>query len=89
VKECRVLRKIFVLKMDELTGYCRRLHNEELYALYSSPHVIQVIKSRKMRWVEHVASMGQMKGAYRFWWRDLIERDHLIDLGVGGRIVLK
>jgi hypothetical protein len=43
----------------------RRLHNEELYDLYSSTNIIWVIKSRRMRWVGHVAHMGEMRGAYR------------------------
>jgi hypothetical protein len=47
----RLLRKIFGPEKDEVTGECRRLHNEELYDLYSSANIIQVIKSRRMRWV--------------------------------------
>jgi hypothetical protein len=53
VFENRVLRKIWP-KRDEVTGEWRRLHNEELNHLYSSPNIIRVIKSRKMRWAEHV-----------------------------------
>jgi hypothetical protein len=49
VFEIRVLRKIFRPKKKEVTGECRRLHNEELYDLYSSPNIIPVIKSRRMR----------------------------------------
>jgi hypothetical protein len=52
-----VLRKIFGLKRDEVSGEWRRLHNEELYALYSSPNISRVIKSRRMRWEGHVARM--------------------------------
>jgi hypothetical protein len=51
--------------MDEVTGEWRRLHNEELNALYSSPNIIRVIKSRKMRWAGHVAHMGEGRRAYR------------------------
>jgi hypothetical protein len=45
-----VLKRIFGPKRDEVTGECRRLHNKELYALYSSPNIIRVIKSRRLRW---------------------------------------
>jgi hypothetical protein len=65
VFEIRVLRRIFVPKRDEVTGEWRRLHNKELYALYSSPNIILVIKSRRQRWAGHVARMGERRGAYR------------------------
>jgi hypothetical protein len=65
VFENRVLRRIFGPKRDEVTGEWRRLHNRELYALYSSPNIIRVIKSRRLRWAGHVARMGKMRGAYR------------------------
>jgi hypothetical protein len=60
-----VLRRIFGPKRDEVTGEWRRLHNKELYALYSSPYVIRVIKPRRLRWAGHVARMGERIGAYR------------------------
>ena len=63
--ENRVLRGIFGPKRDEVTGEWRRLHNEELNDLYSSPNIIRVIKSRRMRWAGHVARMGEGRGAYR------------------------
>jgi hypothetical protein len=65
VFENKVLRRICGPKRDEVTGEWRRLHDKELYALYSSPHIIRVIKSRRMRWARHVARMGARRGAYR------------------------
>jgi hypothetical protein len=65
VFENRVLRRIFGPKRDETTGKWRKLHNEELNDLYSSPNIIRVIKSRRMRWAGHVARMGEKKVAYR------------------------
>ena len=60
-----VLRRTFRPKSDEVTGEWRRLHNEELNDLYSSPNIVRVIKSRRMRWTGHVARMGEERGAYR------------------------
>jgi hypothetical protein len=65
VFENSVLRRIFGPKRDEATGEWRRLHNEELNNLYFSPSIIGVMKSRRMRWVGHVARMGEKRGAYR------------------------
>jgi hypothetical protein len=65
VFENRVLRGIFGPKRDEVTGEWRRLHNEELNDLYSSPNIFLVIKSRRMRWAGHVTRMGEGRGAYR------------------------
>jgi hypothetical protein len=64
VFENRVLRRIFGPKRDEVTGERRKLHNEELHILYSSPNIRQ-IKSRRMRWVGHVARMGEERNVYR------------------------
>jgi hypothetical protein len=61
----RVLRKIFGPKRDEVTGGWRKLHNEELRDLNSSPSIIRIIKSRRMRWAGHVARMWEKKNAYR------------------------
>jgi hypothetical protein len=65
VFENKVLRWTFGPKRDEVTGEWRRLPNEELNDLYSSPNTIRVIKSRTMRWAGHVARMGEERGAYR------------------------
>jgi hypothetical protein len=65
VFENRVLRRIFGSKKDEVTGGWRKLHNEELHNLYSSPSIIRVTKSRRMRWSGHVARMGERRNVYR------------------------
>jgi hypothetical protein len=65
VFENRVLRRIFGPKREEVTVEWKRLHNEELNDLYSSPNIIRVIKSRRMRCAGHVARMGGRRGAYR------------------------
>jgi hypothetical protein len=65
VFENRVLRRIFGPKRDEVTGEWRKLYNEELHILYSSPNVIRQIKSRRMRWAGHVARMGKERNVYR------------------------
>jgi hypothetical protein len=65
VFENKVLRRIFGPKRDKVRGEWRRLHNKELYALYSSPNIIRVMKSRRLRWAGHVARMGERRGAYR------------------------
>jgi hypothetical protein len=62
--ENRVLKKIFGPEMEE-DGSWRKLHNDELHSLYSSPNIVRVIKSRRMRWVEHVARMGEGRVVYR------------------------
>jgi hypothetical protein len=64
VFENRVLSRIFGPKRYEVTGGWRRLHNEELHGLYSSPSIVSVIKAMRMRWAGHVARMGEVKGAY-------------------------
>jgi hypothetical protein len=65
VFENRVQRRIFGPKRDEATGEWRRLHNEELNDLYSSPNISRVVKSRRMRWAGHVARTGEKRGVYR------------------------
>jgi len=99
VFENRVLRRIFGPKGDELTGEWRKLHNEELNDLYSSPNIILVIKSRRLRWAGHIARMGERRdvcrvlvgkperkrplGSPRRKWEDNIKID-LQEVGCGG-----
>jgi hypothetical protein len=71
-EECRlrifenwVLRRIFGPKRDEVGGEWKRLHNKELCALYSSPNIIRVIKSRRLRWAGRVTRIGERRDAYR------------------------
>ena len=63
--EYRVPRKMFMSMTYEVTGESRRLHNEELYNLYSSPNIIRLIKSRIIKWAGHVARIRNRRGAYR------------------------
>jgi hypothetical protein len=65
VFENRVIRRISGPKRDEVTGGSRKLHNEELHSLYSSPSIIRIIKLRRMRRAGHVARMGEKRNAYR------------------------
>jgi hypothetical protein len=57
--------RIFGPRREEVTGDWRKLHNEELHELYSSPNIIRMIKSVRMRWAGHVARMGETRNAYR------------------------
>jgi len=61
-----VLRRIFGTRRDEVTGEWRRLHNEELNDLYSSPNIVQVIKSRRIKWAGHVACVCEERGCIGF-----------------------
>jgi len=95
----RVLRRIFGPKRDKVTGEWRKLHNEELNDLYCSSNIVQVIKSRRIRWTGHVARMGEGRGVYRVLvgkpegkrplgrprhrWEDNIKMD-LQEVGCGG-----
>jgi hypothetical protein len=89
VSENRVLRRAVVLKTDEVTGCWRKLHDEELRNLYSSPSIIRITKPRRMRWAGHVARMGRRGMHVRYWWENHKERDHYEDQGIGGWIILK
>jgi len=97
--ENRVFRRIFRPKRDEVRGEWRKLYNEELNVLYSSPNIVQVIKSRRMRWAGHVVRMDEGRSMYRVLvgkpggkrplgrsrhrWEDDIKID-LQDVGYGG-----
>ena len=94
-----MLRRIFGPTRDEVTGKWMKLHKEELNNLYCSPNIVRVIKSRRMRWVGHVARMGERRGVYRVLvgkpvgkrplgrprsrWKDNIKMD-LQEVGCGG-----
>jgi hypothetical protein len=69
VFENRALRRIFGPKRDEIVGGWRKLHNEELHNLYSSPSIIRMIKSRSTIWAEYVARMGRRGIHTGFWWK--------------------
>jgi hypothetical protein len=99
VFENKVLRRIFGAKRDEVKGGWRKLHNEELRDLYSSPSIIRIIKTRRVKWAGHVARMGEKRNAYRLLvgkpegkrplgrprrrWVDNIKMD-LLEIGFGG-----
>jgi hypothetical protein len=69
VFENRVLRRIFGPEGEE-NGSWRKLHNDELHSLYSSPNIVRVIKSRRMRWAGHVARMGEERCLQGFGWEE-------------------
>jgi len=77
--ESRVLRRIFGRKRDEVTWEWRN------YIMRSSPNIVRVIKSRRIRWAGHVAPMGERRDYAGFWWGNLRETDRLRDPGVDGR----
>jgi hypothetical protein len=86
--ENKMLRRIFGPKWDEVTGEWRKLHNEELNYVYSTPNNILVIKSRRMRWVGHVALRRRGNVYAGFWWGNLSERDQLEDTSIDGWTIL-
>jgi hypothetical protein len=83
--EDRLLRRISGPKRDEITGECKKLHNEELNNLYSSPNTDRVIKSRRMRWAGYVVRIGNRRGVHRVFVGNMKERDQ----GIDGRIMLR
>ena len=84
-----MLRRVSGPKRDEVTGECRKVHNEELNDLYSSPNILWVIKSRRMRWAKHVARMWEKRGVYRVWCGNLRERGRLEDPRVNEKLILR
>ena len=87
--ENRVPRRLFGPKRDEVTGEWRKLHNVELIGLYFSPHIVRVIKSRRIRWAEHIASMGESTGVYNVFVGKPGGRDQLEDPSIDGMIILR
>jgi len=83
-----VLRRIFGPREDEVTGEWRKLHNEELNDMYCSPNIVRVIKSWRMRWAGHVASMWERGGVYRVLVGKPEGKNHWGDRSVDGRIIL-
>jgi len=89
VFENRALRRIFRSRRDEVIEEWRKLHNEELNDLYSSPSIVRVIKSRRTRWTRHVARVGEGRGVYRILVVNLRERGYLEESDIYGRIILR
>ena len=87
--ENRAQRRIFGPTRDEITGEWRKLHNEELNDLYSSPYIVRVIKSRRMRWAGYVARMEERRGVYRVLVGKPEGKRPLGRPSVDGRIILK
>jgi hypothetical protein len=76
VFENRELGRIFRPKRDEVTVGWGKVHNEELHNLYSSPNIVRMIMSRRMRWAGHVTRMGRRGMHIGYWWGSQKERDH-------------
>ena len=87
--ENRAVRRICGPRKDEVTGDWRKVHNEELNDTNCLSYIIRLKKSRRMRWAEHVARVGQRGGVYSVLWGFLRERDQLVEPGVKGRIILR
>jgi hypothetical protein len=88
VSENSVLWRIFGPKREEARSW-RKLQTDELHSLYSSPNIVRVIKSRRIRWVGHVACMGRGEVFREFWLEGPKVRDHREDLGIDGKITLR
>jgi hypothetical protein len=86
VFENRVLRRIFGPKRVEVTGEWRKLHNEELHNLYSTPDIIRQVKSRRVRSQDMWHAWERREKCTRFWWESPKERDHFEDQGVGEKM---
>jgi hypothetical protein len=84
VFESRVLRRIFGPKRDEVTGGWRKLHNEDLHDLYSSPSIIRMIKSKRMKWAGNVPRGGRRGMHIGYWWERQKGSDHGEDQDVDG-----
>jgi hypothetical protein len=89
VFENTVLRRIFGSTRYEVAGGWRKLHNEELHNLYSSPSIIRMIKSRRMRWARHIAQVGKREIHIGYWCENQKERYHWEDQDVGACMILK
>jgi len=85
----RMLRRMFGPKRDEITRERRKLHNEELNDMYTSPNIIRVIKSRRMRWAGHVALLAERRGVLRVLVGKPEGKRQLKDPGLDGRIILR
>ena len=83
------MRRVCGPKRDEVTGEWRKLHNEELSDLYSLPNIVRVVKSRIMRWVGHVARMGEGRGVHRVLVGKPEGKSYWGDPDVDGRIILR
>jgi hypothetical protein len=87
VSENRVLRRIFGPKRDEVKGGWRKLHNEEIHDLYSSPSIIRTLKVKRMRWAGH-AARKEKRNVYRLLVEKPEGRSHYEDQDVGSWIIL-
>jgi len=89
MSENMVFRRIFGPIRDEITGEWRKLHNEELNDLYSSPNIVRMIKLRRTRWAGHVVRVWRGGPNTGFWWENLKVRDHSEDPSVDGGVIIR
>jgi hypothetical protein len=87
--ENRVLRRIFRPMRNEVMGEWRKLHNEELHNLYSSPRIIRMIKLRRMVWSEHAARRERRGKRIGYWWESQRERDYYEGQGIDEWIIVR